>query len=1021
MRLHSLHVTAFGPFAGEEHVDFDALAEGGLFLLHGPTGAGKTSVLDAVCFALYGQVPGARRTTARLRSDHAGPDVAPQVRVEFSVGTRRLEVTRSPAWERPKRRGTGTTTEQARVAVRERVGGGWEPLTTRIDEAAHLLEDLLGLGADQFTQLVLLPQGEFAAFLRADGDERKAVLERLFGTDRYAALATWVRERRAAQRRQVEAAAARTQLLLARAEQAVAPLGDAVPPARPPVPPGGDAGPDAEEALPDDAQVRARLAVLRRAAGAAAEHALAGRAAAQTRLEAGRREYSEAVLLADRRAEHAEHSAVRAALLETAGQAQALRDRLLAAQQAQPVASLVASLDDAAALHAQAVAALDAVTARLGAAPEPQPGSEGRPAADLPDDALRAAVEAVTRRVGELAAVADDAATLVTLDAGAAASRRAAQAARAEHERLTGALAETLAGAETLRARLAEAAALAADRPRAADDERAAAAVLAAVGERDRLTARAAELAAAAAAAETDANRAMRAWLDARRGRLDGIAAELAAELTPGAPCAVCGGCEHPAPAVPAPGSTPVTAAAEQALHTAFETADAAKDAAAAALAAAREGLATATAAAGERTPEQARDVLAAARERLAAATDADREAAALAAQEPVLAARAAALTERLATAQRLREEADAEVSRLHERLAGLRERVDRARGDDPSVAARRNRLQGWADAALAVLDGRRLLAETRRGHERAVAAARRAARAAGFDDVAACVAALLPTDEVTAGLALLRRRDDDLAAATARLADPALAAAAAGPEPQPAAAATRLELLRADDAASARAVALAEEAVRGLDAIAVDLDVHLRSVAPVAERFAVLDALSRCLDGTGGDNGRRMPLSAFVLAARLEQVAEAASVRLAQMSGGRYALVHSDAAEKGRGRAGLGLAVVDEWTGRRRDTGSLSGGEAFYTSLALALGLADVVSAEAGGTTVETLFVDEGFGSLDEDTLEEVMDVLDGLRTGGRVVGLVSHVADLRDRMPARLEVVKTRTGSRLRLALTG
>jgi DNA repair protein SbcC/Rad50 len=135
-------------------------------------------------------------------------------------------------------------------------------------------------------------------------------------------------------------------------------------------------------------------------------------------------------------------------------------------------------------------------------------------------------------------------------------------------------------------------------------------------------------------------------------------------------------------------------------------------------------------------------------------------------------------------------------------------------------------------------------------------------------------------------------------------------------------------------------------------------------------------------------------------------------------MSGGRYSLEHCDEAERGRARSGLSLRVVDGWTGRRRDTASLSGGESFYTSLALALGLADVVTAEAGGARVETLFVDEGFGSLDEETLQEVLDTLDGLRSGGRVVGLVSHVPDMRDRIPARLEVVKTRWGSTVRQA---
>jgi exonuclease SbcC len=132
-------------------------------------------------------------------------------------------------------------------------------------------------------------------------------------------------------------------------------------------------------------------------------------------------------------------------------------------------------------------------------------------------------------------------------------------------------------------------------------------------------------------------------------------------------------------------------------------------------------------------------------------------------------------------------------------------------------------------------------------------------------------------------------------------------------------------------------------------------------------------------------------------------------------MSGGRYSLVHTADRETHGRRSGLGLAVVDAWTGRQRPTSTLSGGETFFASLALALGLADVVTGESGGARLETLFVDEGFGSLDDDTLEEVMGVLDGLRDGGRSVGVVSHVAELRQRIPAQLAVVKTATGSRL------
>ncbi len=154
------------------------------------------------------------------------------------------------------------------------------------------------------------------------------------------------------------------------------------------------------------------------------------------------------------------------------------------------------------------------------------------------------------------------------------------------------------------------------------------------------------------------------------------------------------------------------------------------------------------------------------------------------------------------------------------------------------------------------------------------------------------------------------------------------------------------------------------------------------------------------------------MTLSSFVLAARLEEVAAAASERLRTMTAGRYSLVHSDA-RKGNAKAGLSLLACDAWTGIDRDTATLSGGETFLASLALALGLADVVTAESAGTPMEALFVDEGFGTLDEETLDEVMNVLDGLRAGGRIVGIVSHVAELRQRIPARIHVRKTRTGS--------
>ena len=155
------------------------------------------------------------------------------------------------------------------------------------------------------------------------------------------------------------------------------------------------------------------------------------------------------------------------------------------------------------------------------------------------------------------------------------------------------------------------------------------------------------------------------------------------------------------------------------------------------------------------------------------------------------------------------------------------------------------------------------------------------------------------------------------------------------------------------------------------------------------------------------------MTLRSYVLAARLEEVLVAASDRLRHMSSGRYEFAHSDAGGPRGRRGGLGIEVRDEYTGVTRAATTLSGGETFFASLALALGLADVVSSEAGGRVLDTMFIDEGFGTLDPESLDLVMGVLDELRSGGRVVGLVSHVDELRARIPSQLHVLRGESGS--------
>jgi exonuclease SbcC len=350
----------------------------------------------------------------------------------------------------------------------------------------------------------------------------------------------------------------------------------------------------------------------------------------------------------------------------------------------------------------------------------------------------------------------------------------------------------------------------------------------------------------------------------------------------------------------------------------------------------------------------------------------------------------------------------------LAEAVEGRRARLAEACGDDADVPARRSRLERLVGHGTAVLDA--IVAER---HAAADATAREAeatevARDAGFADLSEALSAALEPAALGALSERVRRDDDTEAAARAACADPELDGVDPAEEVDTAGPAavcreTR-EVLRRADGSFADCRRRYEEAAQ----LVVELEAAWDALEPVRRRHEELAALADVVNGLG-QNAKRMSLRAYVLAARLEEVAVAATRRLLRMSGGRYSFVHTDAAGPRNTRGGLGLDVADDYSGAVRAAKTLSGGESFLASLALALGLADVVAAESGGAMLDTLFIDEGFGSLDAGTLDLVMDTLDELRAGGRVVGVVSHVDELRQRIPSRLHVVKGRTGSRV------
>ncbi|MER5997150.1 AAA family ATPase [Nonomuraea angiospora] len=1184
MRPHRLSLTAFGSFPGTETVDFDVLAEAGLFLIQGPTGAGKTTILDALCFGLYGQVPDPQRNDARsLRCDHAPPSAGPSVTLEVTIRGRLLRIQRSPSWQRPKLRGTGFTEEKPKVVVSERRGSEWQGLTTRLDEAGDLIGGLLGMNAAQFCQVAMLPQGNFAKFLRAEGEERRRLLERLFSVKVFTQAESWLAEHRKLAFREAQELRQEVDFAVQRVEEA--------------------AGDDLDEASePEDDPLRwagALLDAARAVVGRAGEeHEAAGQAARSVRLR-----FEQAAALADRQRRHAEALTMRRTLDERADERadlQAILDDAARADRVLPLITAVRQRSEAAAkaraLAADALARARPLLARQAAdatghspggsafvGPVPGGRSVGEPSAaelaalererqaeiarlsELLTEEARLSVvrrdllrveeelaelvgagEAVSARLAALPALIERAEGRLAEARMDAARIPAAQAVRdaaahlieiddelarlaAELDALAQREAEVSAAEAELPERIADAAAALADVqtqaaaiPAASAGLDAARVALEATHRREAL---AAELEAAAAAhqALVDHAQALRErWLDLRQARIDGMAAELARDLSDGRPCAVCGSDHHPDPASPVP-SAP-SADDEHEAESAHEAALAQREAAERALASLESRHADAVEATGgldvdtaeaqvlgaeqelarleavadrepalaaalerveierERVRDQAREIaetlaghrahhthLESERTRLLQTTlptaDPDPESArvdgpgalgggpesvrldgtavlaraegelrrlrASADGEPVLAREAAALGRERLELEEERRRVEARLASYrtrHEELSGdagrLGARLDAARGDDPTLTARLSRLHDEAGLLREALEATQAAVASIDELGRARRAAEEAAAEAGFADVPEAEAAFRSPVERERRAEALRRLDDEHAAVTSVLADPELVAAAAAPAPDLASIGSerdRLEeahtrLSSARDRAVARAERLAQ--LHG------ELSDRIERWRPAAERHRLAERMAALASGTSGDNQWSMSLSSYVLGERLRQVVDAANERLDHMSAGRYLLRHDlrkTAGSRGRSGGGLGLRVADGWTGVDRDPATLSGGESFITSLALALGLADVVTAEAGGTELGTLFVDEGFGTLDEDTLDGVLDILDGLRDGGRAVGIVSHVAELRSRITAQLKVTKTRAGSTLSLTGVG
>ena len=918
MRPLKLLMRAFGPYPGEQAVDFTAFEHAPLFLIHGETGAGKSMLLDAICFALFGRASGPEREAAQLRSQQADDAMLAEVRLDFRLGDAHYRILRRPAQKRRKKRGDGYTTEEARAWLWRRTPGMAEEdegtlLAEKVGEVNAKVEELLGLTAEQFRQVIVLPQGRFRDLLTASSAQRQEILQRLFETEVYARLEAALKERAREGRERLERLQARRATLLQ--------------------------GQGVEDAGDDEAARTALQEMLcdidrkiREVEAAISENEEILKYTSDL-LQAREEEASQAAIFL--RAQEALREAMEIA--QKAGAA--LAGARQAAEEIRPLMAEEQRLEqawkDAAALAAQAEAVKErerGLVAARAAVQEIEAGAEG----------LAAQLQAAEER---LKAVREQAG--------------AERALALEVERLQEALHQ--------RTRLAEAA---------------------------RALAQAREDLGKRAAEREDAERAVQeaeAVLSALNARLRQAHAVLLAQtLQPGHPCPVCGSTEHPAPATAASADAPDEAdlaAAEAALaraRTALEAARRAEAAAAQEVSAAEARLETLEQGliVPERTPEELAEAARSAETALGQARKAAREAEKLEKGIDALKAKQEELAQGLEA--RRSEVASLERALLDAKvlLDDLLRRVPEDMREPEAVEARLRQVR-----------------ERREALERALQEAEQRQRKAA-EALAAAQARLHDAEKAKAEAEVAAEK------ALQRYLEAGLPEADATPEQ-----------LGARQAELKAALEELREARGRLSERRRSLVDTLEALVALAQERARLEREHALVHGlaalAGGDNPMRITLQRYVLAALLDEVLAAANHRLRLMSQGRYELRRRALPGDMRRAGGLDLDVLDAWSGETRPVQTLSGGESFLAALSLALGLADVVQAGAGGVRMETLFIDEGFGSLDAEALDHAIEALIALRAKGRLIGIISHVAELRERIPAQLRVRKGRNGS--------
>lgn len=1025
MRILRLTMDAVGPFPGHEVIDFEAFSDAGRFLLSGPTGAGKSTIIDAIVFALYGKVSGGRDSSdSRIRSRYASEQAKTEVELIFSTSSGNYKVRRQPAYERVKKNGKGVTKQNAKAwlfKLDEQLREVSEPLTKTSDVGTEITR-IVGLSREQFTQTVVLPQGKFAQFLRSTSKDRQDLLQELFGTAIFEDLQLDLVERARKVKKNQEALDATLRANLG----VLASLLDEAPqldPARclvyEPVPevdcefdPLETAWDSRFKPLTPWLEHNQRCANLEVSALRGQEDKLRSEFASQRDLAARQERYLSLTK---------EHE-------QLVAQGPAQRQRLAQIQALQ-------ALSDLKPWHEQLKQAQQAVAQRQlsQALALEQLESDERAQAVLQPLDYRGAQALSVQLTAQVAALNPQ----VELEAGLAGRRRDLQTKTQAHESASAKLAQGRERENQLPTQIASQQELleqlneqAATLPTAQLAQEQAAQTLKLAKAHEQLVEDQQQALKLQQLVALELKQASQRHKHMLEQWLNQSALNLAQNLVAGEPCPVCGATEHPAPATQ--GGENIS---QEQLDQALEEVNEAQEELSQASERVTKLAAQLEAQPCQLSPAQAREQLQEAKAALTAAQQASEQASSCKAQIAKLNAQLEALrADNQAAQARLAGDAK-EIQLLGEKIDA--DAASLSCEGFESVAAKVEYLSQLAAALEQLAKAGQELDQCKKRAQQAADsfAAQWAHASANFADHSAKPAAPAPTDPAETEPTQAEPTQDTSAAnvqdgyaqacqAFAGLDLAALKATSASYEKSLSinqAALAELEGIELTPPPLEQTQAQLEQAQAKTQACQTYASTWQAFAGQVNAQLAKLNELlarrskASAKDGqllalasaANGDNQARLTLSAWVLQAHFRQVLVFANERLGVIGAGRYELINVDSEEDTRQqKQGLGLAVVDHLSGTTRSPRTLSGGESFYVSLALALALADVVATQNGGIEMNTLFIDEGFGSLDEGTLAEVMDVLSALHSGGRVVGIVSHVSELKRAIPAAVEV---------------